>query len=205
MANDSNEALSLFEVPPAGPAGNGDYSGDWDDHTTAPADQGNPLALAGAVVSFLPPVGLALSAIGLRRSRSRRGAGRTAALIGITLSLVLGGVETYIAATAPILDSGCLNANTAASRLRAVQAAPGGDLSALAAELDVIHTSLDGAADSADSAQVRTRLQLVAGDLEALSVDITNAKATGETAQLVTDEAKLQVDGTAADSYCHSL
>lgn len=197
MANDSNEALSLFEVPPAG-AGE-------EDHSAPPARQRNALAPAGAALSFLPPLGLVLSAIGYARSRTRHGAGRKAALAGIALSVVLGGVEAYVGTTAPMFDSGCLNANSAATRLRALQAAPGGNLTLLASELDSVHRTLDSAASSADSDQVRTRLQLVASDVEAVSLDVTKVQTTGDMSELLTDETKLQSDGDAADSYCHSL
>jgi hypothetical protein len=198
MANDSNEAMSLFETAPAEQAGS-EY------HSDAPAKQANPVALVGAVLSFLPPLGLVLSAIGYMRSRSRMGAGRIAALIGIVLAVVFGGVEAYAASTAPLLDSGCRDANSAADRLRALQASPGGNLAVLAAELDSIHTTLAGAADKAGSAQVRTRIDLVAGDVEALSVAVMNAKTTGDMSQMVIAENKLITDGNAADSYCHSL
>lgn len=198
MANDSNEAMSLFETAPADQAGS-EY------HSDAPAKQANPVALVGAVLSFLPPLGLVLSAIGYMRSRSRMGAGRIAALIGIVLAVVFGGVEAYAASTAPLLDSGCRDANSAADRLRALQASPGGNLAVLAAELDSIHTTLASAADKAGSAQVRTRIDLVAGDVEALSVAVMNAKTTGDMSQMVIAENKLITDGNAADSYCHSL
>jgi hypothetical protein len=197
MANDSNEAMSLFEADPAGPGGN-------EGHPAAPR-QRNPVALAGAVLSFLPPLGLALSGVGYARSRSRQGAGRIAALIGIALALVFGGVEAYVAATAPLLDPGCRNAISAADRLRAIQAAPGGDLTLLASELDSIHTTLASAANSAGSAQVRAKIELVSGDVEAVSVDVLTAKTNGDMSQLVNDAVKLQTDGAAADSYCHSL
>ena len=198
MVKDSNEALPLFEVPSADQAGDGD-------HSTTPSKQGNPLALAGAVLSFLPPLGLVLSAIGYLRSRSRGNAGRTAALIGIVLSLLLGGVEAYVGSTAPLLDSGCLSASPAASRLRALQAAPGSNLTVLSAELDSIHTTLNDAAADAGSDQVRTRIQLVASDVEALSGDVMKAQTSGDLSQLVIDQNKLESDGAAADSYCHSL
>lgn len=198
MENDSNEALSLFEVPPAG-------RGRGEEDPAAPERQRNPLAPVGAALSFLPPLGLVLSAIGYARSRSRRGAGRTAALIGITLSIAFGGVEAYVGSTAPLLDSGCLDASSAATRLRALQAAPGGNLPLLASELSSIHDSLDTAANSADSGQVRTRLQLVAGDVEAVSLDVSKVQANGDMSQLLADETKLETDGNAADAYCHTL
>ena len=198
MANDSNDALSLFEAAPTGQAGPEDHSG-------RSPDQGNRVALVGAVLSVLPPLGLVLSAIGYARSRSRNGAGRIAALVGIVLAIVFGGIEAYVGSTAPLLDSGCLDANSAAGRLRAIQSAPGGNLGVLATELDSIHTTLASAAAKADSAQVRTKIELVASDVEALSVDVTTAKTNGDMSQLVNDEVKLQLDGSAADSYCHSL
>jgi hypothetical protein len=161
--------------------------------------------VAGVVLSFVPPLGLVLSALGYVRSRSRDGVGRVAALIGITLAVVFGGIEGYVASTAPLLDSGCLDANPAATRLRAIQATPGGNLPLLAKELDAIHETLAGAAGDAGSAQVRSRIELVASDVEALSADVTAAQSTGDLSQLLTDESKLQRDGNAADSYCHSL
>lgn len=201
MANDSNEGVSLFEAHQA------DRPSEGETHATpTPKPKpGNRVALAGAALSFLPPVGLVLSAIGFVRSRSRDGAGRMAALIGITLAVVFGGIEGYVASTAPLLDSGCLDANPAATRLRTLQATPGGNLPLLAKELDAIHTTLAGAANDAGSAQVRSRIELVASDVEALSADVMKAQANGDLSQLLVDEAKLQRDGNAADSYCHSL
>lgn len=71
MANDSNEAMSLFETAPVGLARSEDHP----DPDPDPAPQhANPVALAGATLSILPPLGLVLSGIGYARSRSRDGA-----------------------------------------------------------------------------------------------------------------------------------
>lgn len=199
MANDSDEAMSLFAAP------TGLVDSEEHPNPVPAPKQGNPVALAGAALSVLPPLGLVLSVIGYARSRSRDGAGRIAALIGIVLTIVFGGVEAYIASTAPLLDSGCRDGLSAAGQLRAIQAAPSSDLTVLASELDSIHTTLASAAVSAQSPEVRTRIELVASDVEALSVDVLTAKTNGDMSQLVNDEVKLQMDGNAADSYCHSL
>ena len=197
MSDDSNETALLFEAPPT------DWSGD--DAQAAPRKQGNPLAIVGAALSFLPLVGLVLSAVGFTRSRTRRGAGRNVALVGIALSLVFVGIEAYVGATAPLFDSGCLDANPSAVQLRALQAAPGGDLAAISAELNTIHTSLDQAAAKAGSSQVRADLQLVADDVKVLSTAFAAARTSGDTSGLLPAETKLEADGAVADSYCHSL
>ncbi len=198
MAYGSNDDMSLFEVPSADPA---------EVHVpeTASPRPGNPLAVAGAALSFLPPVGAALSGVGLARARRRQGAGRKVALAGIALSVVFLAAEVYVGTTAPMLDAGCLNASSPAARLRAIQANPGGDLTALSSKLDAIHTDLASAAGKADSDQVRAKLQVVASDVKSLSNDITVAQKSGDMTRLVPDQSKLVADGDAADSYCHSL
>jgi hypothetical protein len=197
MSNDSNEALLQFEGFPADQAG--------DAEPTAPRRPGNPLAVVGVVLSFLPPVGLAVSAVGFKRARRRGGVGRRLAMSGLALSLLLGGVEAYVASTAPLLDAGCLDASSPADSLRALQASPPGDLTAMAAQLGQIHVALDGAVAKSGDAQARTKLQSVADDVQALGADLTKAQATGDLSSLVTDQTKLVTDGNAADSYCHSL
>jgi len=197
MSSGSNQAFLQFEALPADRAEDGDPA--------APRRQGNPLAVVGVVLSFLPPVGLAVSAIGFGRARRRGGVGRRLALTGVALALVLGGVEAYLASTAPLLDAGCLDANSSAGRLRAIQAAPGDNLTALAAELGQIHVALSGSAAKSGDAQARTKIQLVADDVQALGADVTKMQANGDLSALLTDQTKLAADGNAADAYCHSL
>jgi hypothetical protein len=197
MVFGSNETELRFEESAAAPARN--------EQRPVRRWQGNPLAYAGAVLSFVPPVGLVLSALGFRRSGARQGLGRTAAQVGIALSLVFGGVEAYLGATAPMLDSGCLDADSPAAQLKALQASPGADLTAIAKKLDSIHLALAGAAANADSSETRVKLQLVSEDVKALSHDFTVARASGDTSALVSDQVKLLTDGNAADSYCNSL
>lgn len=72
MSYNSGETALLFEASPTG------WSGE--EAQAAPRKQGNALAVVGAAFSFLPPVGLVLSAVGFTRSKVRRGAGRTVAL-----------------------------------------------------------------------------------------------------------------------------
>ena len=197
MSYDSNETALLFEAPPT------DWSGDVAE--AAPRKQGNPLAIVGAALSFLPFVGLFLSAVGFTRSKTRRGAGRNVALVGIALSLVFGGTEAYVGVTAPLFDAGCVDANPSAAQLRALQAAPGGDLAAIAAKLNTIHLALDQAAGRAGSSQVRADLQLVSDDVKVLSTAFAAARTSGDTSGLLSAETKLEADGAVADSYCHSL
>jgi hypothetical protein len=196
MSYDSNESALLFEAPPI------DWSGEV--AQAAPRKQGNPLAIAGAALSFLPPVGLVLSTLGFTRSKARRGAGRTVALVGIALSLAFCGVEAYVGATAPLFDAGCRDANPSAAKLRALQADPGGDLAAIATELDGIHVALARSAGEAVDTRARAELQLVADDVEQLSSAFGAARTTGDTSGLVTAETKLEADGAAAESYCGS-
>src|SRR5579859_6774744 len=106
MSNDSNEAVSLFEAPQKNRDEPADY-GYGEDPPFVPVTRRNPLALAGAVLSVAPLVGLVLSVVGFVRSRTRGGVGRTAALLGILLSLLFSGAETYVGMTAPMFDAGC--------------------------------------------------------------------------------------------------
>lgn len=199
MSNDANDAMALFERPLD------DVVDEVEDQPITPAKRRNALALVGAALSFVPLVGLVLSAFGFVRSRTRGGVGRVTALVGIVLSVLFGGAETYVGTTAPIFDAGCLGASSPAARLRAIQASPGGDLTALANEMNSIHSDLATAAEEAGSAGVRAKLQSVADDVKSLGADFTMAQKSGDITPLIGDESKLQADGAAADSYCHSL
>lgn len=208
MASDSDEAMALFEVRPAdqdGWVGGGGGDGYGDDPPFIPAARRNMFALVGAGLSFVPLVGLGLSAVGYRRSKTRRGSGRTVALVGIGLSLVFGGAEIYVGMTAPMFDAGCQSAKSSGSLLQAIQTSPGSDVSALVGEMTAIHAELDTAAGAAGDAQVRARLQLVADDVKLVGADLKAMQQTGDTSRLFADESKLQVDGGAANSYCGSL
>ena len=204
MSNHSDEAVSLFEAPQKDRGGPADY-GYGEDPPFVPVPRRNPLALAGAVLSFVPLVGLVLSVVGFVRSRTRGGVGRTAALLGVALSLLFGGAETYLSATAPMFDAGCLGAKSSASRLQAIEAAPGGNVPLLANEMNSIHADLAAAANEAECAQVRVKLQSVADDVKMVGGDLTAMEQSGDTSRLLGDESQLQTDGAAADSYCHSL
>ncbi len=205
MSNHSNEATSLFE---ASRSRQQEQYRD-DQPVTPPQPPRRPrnvVAVIGAVLSFVPLVGLVLSIVGLRSSKTRDGVGRTVAIIGIVLSLVLGPAEAYVGMTAPRFDPGCQSANDAALQLRALQSGLlAGDLTALANKLASIHTAFDAAAAKAEDGQARVKLQAVADDVKVLSSDFTAAKQSGDTTRLLGDEQKLQTDGDAADSYCHSF
>lgn len=204
MSNDPAEAMALFEAPATGQDVPADY-GYGEDPPFVPTTRRNPVALVGAVLSFVPLVGLGLSAVGFARSRTRGGVGRTAALVGIALSLLFGGAEMYVGLTAPMFDSGCLGANSPASRLRAIQAGPGKSVTLLANEMDSIHADLVGAVGQAEDGQVRARLQSVADDVKLVGGDLTAMAVSGDTSRLLGDETKLQTDAAAAESYCDSL
>jgi hypothetical protein len=205
MSNDSTEAMALFEAWPTSqdePAADYGYG---EDPPFVPATRRNPFALVGAILSFVPLVGLVLSAVGFLRSRTRGGVGRTAALVGIALSLVFIGAEAYLGTTAPMFDAGCLAADSSASRLQAIEAAPGGNVTLLANEMNSIHADLAAAAGKAGSGQVRSTLQSVADDLKMVGGDLTALAQSGDTSRLFDDETKLRTDGAAAQSYCNSL
>lgn len=204
MSNDSTEAMSLFEIP----ATNGDEPADYgygEDPPFVPTRRRNPFAMVGAVLSFVPLVGLGLSAVGFVRSRTRGGVGRTAALVGIALSLVFGGAEMYVGTTAPMFDAGCLGARPSASRLQAIEDAPGGNATLLANEMNSIHADLAVAAGEAGSGQVRAKLQSVADDVKMVGGDLTAMAQSGDMSRLFDDESQLRTDGAAAESYCNSL
>lgn len=210
MSNYSDQAMALFEARPddqGGQDGQDDLVGPayGEDPPFVPVRQRNPFALVGAVLSFIPLVGLVLSVVGFVRSRTRGGVGRTMALVGLALSVVFGGAETYVGTTAPLFDAGCIDAKSSASRLQAIEASPGGNALVLANEMDSIHADLDTAAGEAGSAQVRVRLQSVADDVKMIGGDLTAMQQSGDTSRLLGDESKLQTDGAAADSYCGSL
>jgi hypothetical protein len=204
MSNDPAESMALFEAPATGQDVPADY-GYGSDPPFVPAARRNQFALAGAVLSFVPLVGLGLSAVGFARSRTRGGVGRTAALVGIALSLLFGGTELYVGLTAPMFDAGCSGANSPVSRLRAIQAGPGGDMAQLANEMNSIHADLAVAAGEAEDGQVRARIQSVADDAKLVGADLTALVVSGDTSRLLGDETKLQLDAAATQSYCDSL
>jgi hypothetical protein len=210
MSNYSDEAMALFEMRPDDQGrrgGQDDLVGHvyGEDPPFVPVRRRNPLAMVGAVLSFIPLVGLVLSAVGFVRSRTRGGVGRTVALVGLALSVIFGGAETYVGTTAPLFDAGCVDATSSVSRLQAIQASPGGNATVLANEMNSIHADLATAAGQAETAQVRTRLLSVADDVKMIGGDLTAMQQSGDTSRLLGDESKLQTDGAAAQSYCDSL
>src|SRR5579859_7672800 len=101
MSNDSNEAMTLFEGLDKHQYGDGGQ-GDPPDGSPQVGDvrkRRNPFSVVGAVLSFVPLVGLVLSVVGFFRSRTRGGVGRTLAFVGIVLSILFGGAETYVGTT----------------------------------------------------------------------------------------------------------
>ena len=84
----------------------------------------NRVAVAGAVASIIPPIGLCLSIAGLVRSKTA-GAGRTTAAVGLVLSLVFGvgyGFAISHAGGAGGSDPACATAQTTLNSIQNPQA-----------------------------------------------------------------------------------
>ena len=86
----------------------------------------NGAALAGAILSVLPPLGLVISAVGLSRAKALGGAGRTAGGVGIVLSLVFAvgyGVGIYEVESATRVDPACASVLATESTLSSDESA----------------------------------------------------------------------------------
>jgi hypothetical protein len=62
-----------------------------------PAVRSNPAAIAGAALSMVPVVGVILSVLGLLRTQTLGGAGRTVATVGLALSVAFTAGEAFAA------------------------------------------------------------------------------------------------------------
>lgn len=85
-----------------------------------PRKQSNGLALAGAITSFVPVVGLTLSIIGRVRAKALGGAGKIAGTVGIVLGLVFTGgfcVGGYLLSTSTLADPGCISSDAARTNI----------------------------------------------------------------------------------------
>jgi hypothetical protein len=178
----------------------------------------NGAALAGAILSVLPPLGLALSIIGLVKAGRLGGAGKTAATVGIVLSVVFAGgygfgayelvksVGVDPACSSVSATEGSLNADGSPLAVAASASGGGGRaaLGALVSELQTLKSELDRDVTKATHVDVRAKIQAADGDLAQM---IAGAKAVengdgAAAAGLETAAARLQVDEDAVDVVC---
>ena len=179
----------------------------------------NGAALAGAILSVLPPLGLVLSAVGLSRAKALGGAGRTAAGVGIALSLVFAGgygVGIYELASSADVDPACASVSATEAQLRTDESAlttvesSGGDgdaqaaLGTVVAELQPLKLELSEDAARATQANVRSRIQAVESDLGKMIVDLKAVQGGDDSALSALDGAasQLQTDSAAMNSVC---
>jgi hypothetical protein len=179
----------------------------------------NGAALAGAILSVLPPLGFVLSIVGLSRAKALGGAGRTAAGVGIVLSLVFAGgygIGIFEFASSATVDPACTSVLATESRLSAAESAlttvgsngGGGDtqseLGTMASQLQTLESSLAEDAARAAQADVRARIQVVDGDLDRMIVDVKAIEGGDDSALsgLQGVARQLQTDGEAMDDVC---
>ena len=181
----------------------------------------NGAALAGAILSVLPPLGLVLSALGLSRAHALGGAGRTAAGVGIALSLVFAGgygFGIYELAGSADTDPACASVSATEAQLSTDESAlttvessggagDGGAQSALGtviSELQTLKPELGEDAARATQADVRARILAVEGDLGRMIVDLEAVQSGDDSALSALDGAagQLQTDSAAMNSAC---
>jgi len=203
------------------------YGGAYGAYAGAPYGDGgvgprptNGAALAGAILSVLPPLGLVLSAVGLSRAKALGGAGKTAASVGLVLSLVFAGgygVGIYELANSAAADPACASVlatesrlSTDESALTSVESSGGGGSDAQSAlgteisELQTLKPELGEDAARATQADVRARIQAVEGDLGKMIVDLKAVEGGDDSALSALEgvAGQLQTDGAAMNSAC---
>lgn len=181
----------------------------------------NGIALVGAILSVLPPIGLVLSVIGLGKARTLGGAGHTTAIVGIVLSLVFAGgygFGFYELAGSTGANPACSSMLAAESSLSvdesgltAGDSTSGGGggsgravLSTTVAQLRVLKVELDRDVVRATHADVRGRIRAVDVDLGQMIAD-AEAVQSGDDAALSgleTAAGRLQADAAAVDRLC---
>jgi hypothetical protein len=183
----------------------------------------NRLAIAGAILSFVPLLGLIFSVIGLSRAKSVRGAGRKASIVGIALSIVfmaLYGVGTYKVVNSTAMDPACVSAESAAGsmygKLTADTQAMNADIAnpALSSDFtatgdDVENLQNDLASDIAEAthADVKAKLQALDKDLGGLTADyqeLSDGNSAGLT-DLQAQRSQLLADASAVDNVCDNI
>jgi hypothetical protein len=185
-----------------------------------PPKQSNGFALAGAILCFLPIFGLIFSIIGLVRAKALGGAGRTAATVGIVLSVLFAGgysFAIYKIGNSTAADPACISAenqvNAMQSKLSADEAqmkadqntsAEASDFTDAANDLQTVKTSIDGDIGQATHANVKAALQTFDGDLGEMITDF-NEIASGNSAGVTDLESRMNqmtTDGDNVDNLC---
>ena len=190
-----------------------------------PQKQSNGLAIAGLILAILVwPVGLILSIIALVKSKGLGGAGKTPAIIGLIISLILGAgtvALVAVAAKSTAADPGCISAessiNDLTPKLTADESklsadsgnstATQADLTTLIADMQSVKTDLDNAEGLATHDSVKAAIGKMDTDLGTFltgmqaieSGDSSNATQTMNVAN------QLGPDGQAVDNLCSSL
>jgi hypothetical protein len=199
---------------PAGPYG-------W-----APPKQKNAVALTGAILSIVPPVGLIVSLIGLARSKARGGAGKKAAIWGIALSLVLGctfGFLLYKVGKSTAADPACISAEQAVTAMTGKMSADESALSAaessgqsaqvitalnaMVADLQTVKTGLDSDVTNATHANVKAAMQTLDNDLGVI-ITVVPELESGDASAASSMESvatHIQADGNAVDNLCGNI
>jgi hypothetical protein len=151
----------------------------------AAAKRTNRMAVAGVILSILPLIGLVLSIIGLSKANVLGGAGRTAATIGIALSLVFAGaygLGIYKLVNSTTADPACVSAEAAELVMDRKVSADEAALSTAEAQVEAAESvgDGDGVGDGGDGVQVALRamatdLRTSEADLGKAAVETTNA------------------------------
>jgi hypothetical protein len=192
-----------------------------------PAPKGsNGIALAGAITSFIPVVGLVLSIIGRVRAKALGGAGKTAGTVGIILSLIFtvgGGYGLYKLGNSTAADPGCISAEAAARSMNSTlssdesaiaTAEQNGDSSALDTAKNKFLSDFQGLKAKVDSAAAESKHGNVKAAIQAMGDDLANfntefqaifAGTSTDTATLTQTASKLQTDGDALDNLCGNV
>jgi hypothetical protein len=185
-----------------------------------PPKRSNGFALAGAILCIIPILGLIFSIIGLTRAKALAGAGRTAATVGIVLSLVFAGGYSFLiykVGNSTAADPACISAenqvNAMQSKLSADETqmkadenspAESTDFTNAANDLQTIKTSIDGDIGKATHADVKSALQTFDNDLGEMITDF-NEIASGNTAGATDLESRINqmtTDGDNLDNLC---
>jgi hypothetical protein len=149
----------------------------------AAAKRTNRMAVAGVILSILPLIGLVLSIIGLSKANVLGGAGRTAATIGIALSLVFTGaygLGIYKLVNSATADPACVSAEAEELVMDRKVSADEAALSTAEAQAEAAESVGVGVGDGGDGVQVALRamatdLRTSEADLGKAAVETTNA------------------------------
>ena len=181
------------------------------------------MAVAGAVLSFVPLLGLLLSIIGLAKAKARNGGGRTAGAVGIVLSLLFTGglgYGVYKIANSTAADPACLSAEADALKLTSTlntdgtalnSASQGGDKARFTAaankfvsDIDSLEGQLTKAQAQATHTDVRAAIGNLDADLSSFTAGMHQALSGDTSNEAATTQAvnRLQSDGDSLDSLC---